>query len=59
LGLANYGLAPGCTGDVVLVEAETLAEAAAQHPSPRVVVKRGRVVAEGGQVSNFVAGLAT
>jgi hypothetical protein len=34
----------------VLVPAETLAEAAAQHPSPRTVIKRGRVVAEGGAV---------
>jgi cytosine/adenosine deaminase-related metal-dependent hydrolase len=50
LGLSNYGLAPGCVGDVVLVPAETLAEAAAQHPSPRTVIKRGRVVAEGGAV---------
>jgi cytosine/creatinine deaminase len=45
LGLTNYGLAPGCGGDVVLVDAETVAEAVAQHPSGRVVVKRGRVVA--------------
>jgi cytosine/adenosine deaminase-related metal-dependent hydrolase len=44
LGLADYGMAPGCGGDVVLVPAETLAEAVAQRPSPRTVVKRGRVV---------------
>jgi cytosine/adenosine deaminase-related metal-dependent hydrolase len=45
LGLAGYGLAPGCRGDLVLVAAETLGEAVAQHPSPRVVVRGGRVVA--------------
>jgi cytosine/adenosine deaminase-related metal-dependent hydrolase len=45
LGLSHYGLAPGCVGDLVLVAAETIGEAVAQHPSPRVVVKGGRVVA--------------
>jgi len=48
LGLAGYGLAPGCGGDVVLVAAETVAEAVAQRPGSRTVVKRGRVVAEAG-----------
>jgi cytosine/adenosine deaminase-related metal-dependent hydrolase len=50
LGLQNYGLAPGCGGDVVLVAAETVAEAVAQRPGMRTVVKRGRVVAQGGSV---------
>jgi cytosine/adenosine deaminase-related metal-dependent hydrolase len=45
LGLTDYGLAPGCGGDVVLVDAETVAEAVAHHPGGRAVVKRGRVVA--------------
>jgi cytosine/creatinine deaminase len=49
LGLPDYGLAPGCGGDVVLVPAETVAEAVAQHPGLRTVVKRGRIVAKGGQ----------
>ena len=48
LGLEDYGLAPGCGGDLVLVEAETLAEAVAQRPGRRTVVKRGRVVAREG-----------
>ena len=50
LGLQNYGLAPGCGGDVVLVTAETVAEAVAQRPGPRTVIKRGCVVAQGGQI---------
>jgi cytosine deaminase len=50
LGLRDYGLAPGCGGDVVLVAAETAAEAVAQRPGMRTVVKRGRVVAERGSV---------
>jgi cytosine deaminase len=45
LGLADYGLDPGCRGDLVLVAAETLGEAIAQHPSPRIVIRGGRVVA--------------
>jgi cytosine/adenosine deaminase-related metal-dependent hydrolase len=48
LGLAGYGLTPGCGGDLVLVEAETIAEAVAQRPGGRTVVKRGRVVARDG-----------
>jgi cytosine/adenosine deaminase-related metal-dependent hydrolase len=48
LGLHDYGLAPGCIGDLMLVEAETLAEAVAQHPGRRTVVKRGMVVARDG-----------
>jgi cytosine/adenosine deaminase-related metal-dependent hydrolase len=48
LGLKDYGLAPGCNGDVVLVDAETIAEAVAQRPGSRTVVKRGRVVARDG-----------
>jgi cytosine/adenosine deaminase-related metal-dependent hydrolase len=50
LGVQGYGLLPGCGGDVVLVAAETVAEAVAQRPGSRTVVKRGRVVAEGGRV---------
>jgi cytosine/adenosine deaminase-related metal-dependent hydrolase len=48
LGLEDYGLASGCSGDLVLVEAETVAEAVAQRPGRRTVVKRGRVVARDG-----------
>jgi cytosine deaminase len=48
LGLEGYGLAQGCGGDLVLVEAETVAEAVAQRPGRRTVVKRGRVVASDG-----------
>ena len=48
LGLEDYGLSPGCGGDLVLVDAETVAEAVAQRPGRRTVVKRGRVVAREG-----------
>jgi cytosine deaminase len=53
LGLRDYGLAPGCGGDVVLVTAETVAEAVAQRPGRRTVVKRGRIVAQAGQVTGL------
>jgi cytosine/adenosine deaminase-related metal-dependent hydrolase len=55
LGVRNYGLAPGCGGDVVLVAAETVAEAVAQRPGARTVVKRGQVVAQAGEVVGFRA----
>ncbi len=48
LGLQGYGLAQGCGGDLVLVEAETVAEAVAQRPGRRTVIKRGRIVARDG-----------
>ena len=47
-GAPDHGLAEGAPGDLVLVEAETLAEAVAQHPPRRLVVKGGRVVARDG-----------
>jgi cytosine/adenosine deaminase-related metal-dependent hydrolase len=48
LGLADYGLEPGCRGDLVLVAAESLGEVIAQHPSPRIVIRGGRVAAGAG-----------
>jgi cytosine/creatinine deaminase len=50
LGLPDYGLTPGCGGDMVLVAAETVAEAVAQRPGMRTVVKRGRVIVRDGEV---------
>ncbi|MDE2197982.1 MAG: amidohydrolase family protein [Rhodospirillales bacterium] len=47
MGLRDYGLAPGCAADLVLVAAETVAEAVAARPPGRTVLKRGRIVAGG------------
>lgn len=47
-GFAGYGLAPGARGDVVLVDAETVAEAVVARPPRRLVVSAGRVVARAG-----------
>ncbi len=48
LALPDHGLAPGCWGDLVLVDAETLAEAVAQRPGRRTTVRRGRITARDG-----------
>lgn len=50
MGVAHYGLAVGSVADLVLIEAETAAEAVAFHPTRRLVLKRGRVVACDGRV---------
>jgi cytosine/adenosine deaminase-related metal-dependent hydrolase len=48
LGLDDYGLSPGCHADLVLVAANALGEAIAQHPGSRTTIRRGRVVASDG-----------
>jgi cytosine/adenosine deaminase-related metal-dependent hydrolase len=45
----DYGVAEGCTADLVLVPGETVAEAIVSRPARALVVKRGRVVARGGE----------
>ncbi|WP_158746212.1 amidohydrolase family protein [Acidisphaera sp. L21] len=55
IGLAEYGLAAGCWADLVLVPAEAVAEAVAQRPGNRMVLRRGRLVAQGGQALFRVA----
>lgn len=49
IGLERHAIEPGCWGDLVLLHAETTAEAVAQHPSPRTTIRRGRIVARDGQ----------
>ncbi|MNT90487.1 cytosine deaminase [compost metagenome] len=49
MNLADYGLEPGCHADFVLVDAETVAEAIVSRPVRKLVVKRGRVVAQDGR----------
>ena len=48
LGIADYGLAPGCDANLMLLPAEGIAEALAACPLERTVISRGRVVAQGG-----------
>jgi cytosine/adenosine deaminase-related metal-dependent hydrolase len=47
-GFADYGLAPGDRADLVLVPAETVAEAVVAQPPRTLVVAAGRVVARDG-----------
>ncbi|MBP6852640.1 MAG: amidohydrolase family protein [Rhodoferax sp.] len=48
MGLAGYGLHVGAPADLVLVAAETPAEAVVMHTPRRWVIKRGKVVARDG-----------
>ena len=50
LGLEGHGLAVGCWADLVLLEAETVGAAIVERPRDRTVLRRGRVVAEGGRL---------
>jgi cytosine deaminase len=48
--LPDYGLAPGCRADLVVVEAPSVQEAYRTQPARRFVVHDGRVVAERGRI---------
>lgn len=50
MGVTGYGLDVGCSADLVLVDAETAAEAVVMHPPRRAVIKAGRVVARDGRL---------
>ena len=47
MGLENYGLAVGCHGDLVLLQARDPIEAIRLKAARLAVVRRGRVIAEG------------
>jgi cytosine/adenosine deaminase-related metal-dependent hydrolase len=51
MGFSDYGIAAGNPADMVLLHAETVAEAIAGRPRERLVLKRGRITAEGGTAS--------
>jgi cytosine/creatinine deaminase len=55
LGLTKYGLRPGATADLVVVNARNAAEAVVARPTRRLVMKSGRVVASNGQLEPFTA----
>jgi cytosine deaminase len=48
MGDAEYGLAPGCRADFVVVDGETHVEAVIERPQRWLVVKGGRIVARDG-----------
>lgn len=47
-GFRDYGLAPGDRADLVLVDAQTVAQAVVARPSRRLVVAGGRIAARDG-----------
>jgi cytosine deaminase len=49
-GFAAYGLAPGDRADLVLVDAQTVAEAIVARPPRRLVVAGGRIAARHGSL---------
>ena len=46
--LKDYGVAPGCQADLLIVPGETIAEAVVSRPARRRTIKRGVVVARDG-----------
>lgn len=46
LGAKDYGTAPGCAGDLVILDAKTPLDAMVKRSPERTVVRRGRVVAD-------------
>lgn len=46
LGLTDYGLAPGCHADMVLLQARDTTEAIRLRPNRLKVIRRGKVIAE-------------
>jgi cytosine deaminase len=51
-GFAGYGLAPGDRADLLLVMAETVAEAVVAAPPRRLVVAAGHIVARDGTLAH-------
>ncbi len=46
MGLANYGLQPGCRADFVILNAQTVSEAVGACPVERTVIKNGAIAAQ-------------
>ena len=45
MGVRGYGLEPGCTADLVVLDAATMPEALRQQAARRWVIRQGSVVA--------------
>ena len=55
MGIADYGLDVGCIADLVILPGETICEAIVERPADRTVVKRGRIVARHGELTQPIA----
>lgn len=58
IGLEDYGFAEGDFGDIVLVPAQTLAQAVALTPQARTVIRRGRIVVRDGILAGDLSHVA-
>lgn len=54
MGIENYGLDVGCNADFVILPGETICEAIVERPADRTVVKRGRIVARHGELTQLI-----
>ena len=54
MGIENYGLDVGCIADFVILPGETICEAIVERPADRTVVKRGRIVARHGELTQLI-----
>ena len=54
MGLEQYGIAPGCNADLVLLQAGNIMEAIRLRPPRLAVIRRGRVVAESEPVKSWI-----
>ncbi|MEO6571936.1 MAG: cytosine deaminase, partial [Ilumatobacteraceae bacterium] len=52
IGVSDHGIAPGCRGDVVLVDVASRAEAAVTRPARLAVVKAGRITTSRSSIGN-------
>ena len=50
MGLADYGLEPGCRADFAVLDGETLTEAVVSRRPRKLVVKGGHIVARNGEL---------
>ena len=55
MGIENYGLDVGCNADFVILPGETICEAIVERPADRTVVKRGKIVARHGELTQPIA----
>jgi cytosine/adenosine deaminase-related metal-dependent hydrolase len=49
MGIADYGMAPGCNADLALLSGSTLAEAVAMGGPVALTVKRGQITGRAGK----------
>ncbi len=55
LGLEDYGLAPGCRADIVILQAADTPEALRLKPARLFVIRRGKIIAETPPVTSRLA----